>query len=311
MLTALTFAADPPPPSTKDVPHFSHHTHAQLPFFKAKDADHLPCAECHALEAKTGEPLPPGKKGHQPCADVRCHGPRMDKLKLPDYATQPLCKECHEKTDKWDVSAPRFLKREESQIEFGWRINHKRHLSVEGLRDCETCHKMTKVVSGDEVTVEVHRPAHAECIKCHGKSGSRPSLHECSSCHQIGEVPKPKVSAAGAWRVYDKFTHDTHRLDVRTAKHKPGGMGRGWSLYDKSTAQTLSCGACHTTAAKSETIKDMDLLGPCAMGKTCMGQCHNGRWAFQGSGTSIRDCLLCHSNVDEKTPAPASHCGGS
>jgi hypothetical protein len=109
--------------------------------------------------------------------------------------------------------------------------------------------------------------------------------------------------------VYEKFTHDTHRLDVRTARTRPGGVGRGWSRYDRATAQTLGCGACHATAAKAESVRDMDLLGPCAMGKTCMGQCHNGRFAFQGSGTNMRDCLLCHSNVTENTPAPASHCG--
>jgi hypothetical protein len=111
------------------------------------------------------------------------------------------------------------------------------------------------------------------------------------------------------WRVYEKFEHDIHRLDVRTAKARPGAAGRGWSKYDQATAQTLSCGACHASAARSDSIKDMDLLGTCAMEKTCMGQCHNGKWAFQGSGTNLKDCLLCHSNVDENTPAPASHCG--
>ncbi len=111
--------------------------------------------------------------------------------------------------------------------------------------------------------------------------------------------------------MYEKFSHESHRLDVRTAKLKSNGLGRGWSRWDKTTAATLGCGTCHATAARADNIEDMDLLGPCAMNKTCMGQCHNGKFAFQGSGTNLRDCLLCHTGVDENTPAPASHCGSN
>jgi hypothetical protein len=221
-------------------------------------------------------------------------------------STEPLCKECHAVAESWQASPSRFVHREETAREFGWRINHRRHLSVPGLEKCDTCHQLTKAVVNEEVSVAVHRPAHADCAPCHGKSGSKPSLSQCNSCHLVGELPKPKPLAATPFRVYEKFTHDTHRLDVRTASKKAGGMGRGWSLYDKATAQTLGCGACHTTAARSENIADMDLLGPCAMNKTCMGQCHNGKLAF---GTGMKDCFLCHSKEAETATAPASHCG--
>jgi hypothetical protein len=109
--------------------------------------------------------------------------------------------------------------------------------------------------------------------------------------------------------VYEKFNHETHRLDIRTARLRVNGVGRGWSRWDPTTADTLGCGACHESAARADRIQDMDLLGPCAMSKTCMGQCHNGKLAFQGAGTNMKDCLLCHTGVDDKTPAPASHCG--
>jgi hypothetical protein len=319
LAAAPAAAKDPPPPSTKEIPHFSHQSHAKLPQFKdaiakerargvvasgATDADFLPCAECHALDAKTGEPLPPGKEGHQPCASSSCHGAQMGKVDLHGPAT--LCRECHEVAEPWQASAPRFVHREEEVREFGWRINHRRHLSVPGLEKCETCHKITKAVVNDEVTVAVHAPAHADCAPCHGKSGSKPSLTMCNSCHLVGEAPKPRSSMAGAFRVYEKFTHETHRLDVRTAQKKPGGMGRGWSLYDRATAQPLGCGACHTTAARSESISDMNLLGTCAMNKTCEGQCHNGKLAFGGG---MNDCFMCHSKEAEKATPPASHCG--
>ena len=320
LASAAAHAKDPPPPSTHDLPHFSHHSHANLPQFReqiaaerkrgvvaagATDVDFLPCSECHALSSRTGEPLPPGSDAHKPCSDLRCHGPRLDKLALPTGGA--LCAECHEKAEKFAVSPPRFVKREESDREFGWRINHRRHLQVEGLDKCDSCHKLVKAVTGEEVTVTVHAPGHAECAPCHGKAGSKPSLSQCNSCHSIGEAPKPRVSAATAFRVYEKFTHETHRLDVRTAHLKPGGAGRGWSRYDRATAQTLSCGACHSTAARAESIRDMDLLGACAMNKTCMGQCHNGKYAF---GNGNNDCLLCHSKEAETAKAPATHCGG-
>jgi hypothetical protein len=222
----------------------------------------------------------------------------------------PLCPECHESAQPWGASAPRVQHRDDTQRDFAWRINHRRHLEVPGLASCDTCHQLSKLVNGDDVKVLVHRPDHADCAPCHGREGSKPNLAQCASCHVGGAAPHPKThgGALTKWRVYEKFSHDTHRLDIRTAAVKAGGVGRGWSRWDRTTAATLGCGACHATAARAESIEDMDLLGPCAMNKTCMGQCHNGKLAFQGSGTNLRDCLLCHTGVDENTPAPPSHC---
>jgi hypothetical protein len=267
-------------------------------------ADRLPCTDCHSLDKKTFEPAAPGADGHKPCSDSRCHGPRLNLA-----TSAPFCVACHEKADRFGASEPGMIHRADTEREFGWRINHRRHLQVPGLNQCDTCHKMEKRVTGDVVTVDVHRPDHSDCATCHGRQKSEPSLQRCNSCHVLGEASKPKPAGGGIWRVYEKFSHDHHRLDVRTAKPRPGGMGRGWSRYDQATAQTLSCSTCHASAARSDSLKDMDVLGACAMEKTCMGQCHNGKWAFQGSGTNLKDCLLCHSNVDENTPAPASHCG--
>jgi hypothetical protein len=281
------------------VPKFQHATHAKLMTFD--------CAQCHALDKKSFQPLPPGAKGHRPCSNGECHGPRLSRA----TGGANLCLECHEKASPSGASAPRLMVREAEARDFGARINHRRHLDVPGLDNCDTCHQLAKQVEGDEVKVLVHRPGHADCAPCHGKQASSPSLTKCASCHLESERqrPKPHAGEAAPWRVYEKFSHDSHRLDVRTAKVLVGGVGRGWSRYDKKSAATLGCGACHTTAAQARGLDDMDLLGACAMEKTCMGQCHNGKWAFQGSGTDLRDCLLCHTDVDEKTPAPPSHCG--
>jgi hypothetical protein len=317
-LSYVVIARAETPPSVKSVPKFSHVVHAQLPYYKKiiqasaaktaghSDADRLPCDSCHALATKLLMPLVPGADGHKPCSDSGCHGPR-----LTQNTAGPFCVECHAEAQPWGASPSRLVHREDSARELGWRINHRRHLAVPGLSTCDTCHQLSKLVEGEQVTVSVHRPGHADCAPCHGKQGSFPSLTQCSSCHLIGDVPKPKVHGGEltAWRVYEKFSHEHHRLDIRTARPKPGGVGRGWIRFDAKSAATLGCGACHETASRSESVEDMDLLGPCAMGKTCMGQCHNGRFAFQGSGTNMRDCLLCHTGVDEKTPAPASHCG--
>ncbi len=272
----------------------------------------LPCQSCHALAPRTYLPLPSGGDAHKPCSNAECHGARMSL-----NVKAPLCDQCHEKAQPWGASAPRLVHRPDAEREFGWRINHRRHLSVPGLSSCDTCHQLSKQVSGDDVKVHVHRPGHADCAPCHGKEGSQPNLSECTSCHlsvrEAGDVPRPKPhgGAQARWRVYEKFSHETHRLDVRTAQLKPGGVGRGWSRWNQTTAETLGCGSCHASAARAENIADMDLLGPCAMNKTCLGQCHNGKFAFQGSGTNLRDCLLCHTGVDENTPAPPSHCGGT
>jgi hypothetical protein len=276
---------------------YSHPIHDKI--------EKLPCATCHALAPRTYLPLPPGADAHKPCSEPRCHGPRMN---LNTKAS--LCGECHEKAEPWGASPPRLVHRDEA--DFSARINHRRHLDVPGLSSCDTCHQLSKIVNGDEVKVLVHRPGHADCAPCHNQGGSYPTLERCPSCHVPGEIdhPKPHGGELAIWRVNGKFSHDTHRLDIRTARLQPGGVGRGWSRWDKTTAATLGCGSCHATAAHSETIAGMDLLGPCAMNQTCMGQCHNGKYAFQGSGTNLRDCLLCHSNVDEKTPAPPSRCGG-
>jgi hypothetical protein len=268
----------------------------------------IPCESCHALAPRSYEPIPPGGDAHKPCSNSACHGPRMSL-----NTKKPFCDECHENAQPWSASAPRLLHRDDAQRDFGWRINHRRHLDVPGLSSCDTCHQLSKLVNGDEVKVMVHRPGHVDCAPCHGKQGSNPNLSQCASCHVAGHVthPKPHEGAQGKWRVYEKFSHDDHRLDVRTARLKPRGVGRGWSRWDKTTAETLGCGTCHATVGRADRLEDIDLLGPCAMNKTCMGQCHNGKYAFQGSGTNLRDCLLCHTGVDENTPAPASHCGSN
>jgi hypothetical protein len=281
------------------VVKYSHLVHDQL--------GKLSCSACHTLQQKSFEPLAPGADSHKPCSNAACHGPRMS---LNTRA--PFCDECHEKAQPWGASTPRLLHRDDVQRDFGWRINHRRHMDVPGLSSCDTCHQLSKLVNGDDVKVLVHRPGHVDCAPCHGKQGSYPNLTQCASCH-TGKPSHPEAHAGvqGKWRVYEKFSHDDHRLDVRTARLKPGGVGRGWSRWDKTSAATLGCGACHATVARADNIEDIDLLGPCAMNKTCMGQCHNGKFAFQGSGTNLRDCLLCHTGVDESTPAPASHCGGN
>jgi hypothetical protein len=282
------------------VPTFSHATHA--PLLHVADAAHLPCAQCHALDLKSGALRPPGADGHKPCSEPRCHGARLGAVDVGGN----LCRECHEKAERWSVSSARLLRRRDAPQELGWRINHRRHAAVPGLADCGACHRLKKL--GDRVAV--HDPDHGDCAPCHGKAGSRPSLADCAACHRAGEGARAQAhgGALGPWRVYEKFSHEQHRLDIRTAQPRAGGTGRGWSRWDPATASTLGCGACHAPAARAESLADMDLLGPCAMEKTCMGQCHNGRYAFQGS-TNMRDCLLCHSGVDADTPAPASHCG--
>jgi hypothetical protein len=277
------------------------------PKFSHKSHETTKCEACHSLAEKSYQPMPPGATGHKPCSDPKCHGPR-----LSHNTRAPFCDTCHDQAQPWGASPPRMLHRDDAQRDFSWRINHKRHLELPGLSSCDSCHRLSKVVNGDDVKVLVHQPGHVDCAPCHGGRSTRPSLNECASCHVPGKAahPKPHGGALTKWRVYEKFSHDQHRLDIRTARLKPGGMGRGWSRWDKTSAATLGCGACHVSAARADNIEDMDLLGPCAMDQTCMGQCHNGRYAFQGSGTNLRDCLLCHTGVDENTPAPASHCGG-
>lgn len=295
------------PAAAEAVPHYSHLAHTALPAFQQR---HLICAACHAIDHATGAARAPGAVAHRPCADAGCHGARMSALALPDGKS--LCAECHEKATPSGATPSRLVEREPSAREFGWRINHRRHAALPALAGCDSCHRLTKSVLGDDVTVAIHRPGHSDCLPCHDKAGTPPSLGQCDACHVAGERPQPKRSTAGVWRVYEKFSHDQHRLDVRTARRKPGASApveRVWERFEKASAQTLGCGTCHATAARAQSIEDMTLLGACSMEHTCMAQCHNGRLAFQGSGTSLKDCKFCHSDsVNENTPTPASHC---
>lgn len=279
-----------------EPPKFSHLSHA-------KRTNLLQCSKCHGLADKTYAPRAPI---HDACNDAACHGPRLSN----NSDGKSLCGGCHDKAQNWAATPARLAERADKERDYGWRFDHRRHLQLPGL-GCDNCHALTKSLAAGDVKVAVHTPGHADCAPCHGKEGSSPRLTDCGSCHVAGPPPRPRPhdGELTVWRVNALFKHETHRLDVRTARVKPGGVGRGWSRYDAASAATLGCGACHQSAARADNLADMDLLGPCAMSKTCMGQCHNGKLAFQGSGTNMRDCLLCHTGVDDKTPAPASHCG--
>ena len=115
LVASTAYAKDPPPPSTAKVPQYSHPAHQKIAGFSFQ------CMSCHKLDAKSGEPIPPGADGHQPCADVRCHGPRLNQ-----NASGELCLECHEKGEKHQATPPRLIHREDTKREFGWRrMNEK------------------------------------------------------------------------------------------------------------------------------------------------------------------------------------------
>jgi hypothetical protein len=302
---------------------FSHQRHAQLLDFKQliaqnrarhvrawgnTSADFLPCADCHRIDGRTGAALAPGADAHRPCSNASCHGAHLGEIDIPG-GREGLCEICHDRANASGATPSRLVVRSPADREHRVRFNHRQHLPSSDPQECDSCHTVTKTVKEGRAETAVHRPAHRECIGCHSETKTFPQLTLCAGCHFVAR-PRPALAHAGSKDVgaaFERFSHDLHHLDIRTARVLPASRGaRGWSRYDKTTALPLGCGACHLRVKNSTTLDKMSLLPQnlLTLNPTCIGRCHNGTLLADATN----DCGLCHGDPGlAGRPLPQSH----
>lgn len=240
-------------------PSFNHRAHA------AKGVQ-LTCSSCHATNPK-GELSFPAPKEHQPCAT--CHSAEYRK------AGSTFCATCHERHDPWSPAPLR--KTIQHTHEFKVILSHKDHAAT----DCSVCHLKQAGRQGAAAEPGLLAPKHALCAGCH-ESAKKPPMTECASCHHPMDGGEKGRTADEVWRVAPRFSHDTHRMDVRTAR-ETSPQASGWARVDPSTARPTECRTCHEVATG-------DLPGHPKM--AACGACHDGRQAFKVTGFF---CARCHS----------------
>jgi hypothetical protein len=278
---------------------FDHARHAERAAAQGKT---LTCAGCHTGGVKaSGER--PGQQDHAGCDADGCHA--ADFYAKPAAGDGPqLCLVCHQDNKPWArMTALRDFPAQGRRgkvycIEF----SHAKHLTAEragdATGDCLACHRR------DPEGVEVRPPDHAACATCHDEAGHALPMSACDGCHvdnaqgELGSC-RPWIPDYGS-RVVKHFNHGTHTVDIRTA-----GLG------------PLSCGQCHTQAAKSDAIGEIQLLrGNRTMGESCRG-CHDGRTRDPRNNQVVfstsANCSKCHAkrvvrfNWDSGQPLPPRH----
>ena len=260
------------------APVFDHRQHAEAGIT-------LTCVACHA-SSSDGRLDWPGAD-HKPCANSICHA---DEFREPEA---PLCLVCHKSSDPF---APNPLRTAFSgRNPFDGRFSHGQHLQLPLLRDrsgCATCHPAQSGEPPPSAPAGILAPSHLRCASCH-EALSPPRMTECEACHvRPGEALAPPASGP-EWRVRDKFDHDDHRVDVRTAD-AVSATGQGWDRYARDSAEALPCADCH------RDVRTADGVPPRPGKPDCTG-CHDGDHAFKTSGF---ECARCHGPVRPQGPSP-------
>jgi c(7)-type cytochrome triheme protein len=232
---------------TAERPRYTHARHEQL----GVEGN---CASCHGSRPN-GQLTVPGKN-HQPCSGEACHAKEFRAAK------SQLCFSCHRSNEPFKPNPPRttFALPAGAVSEFWVGFSHKTHAERGAGGECATCHfgQAGKIVPPPPAGILA--PSHVACAKCHEKE-AKPLMVACGECHarDTGEGLE--------YRVVDKFSHDTHRVDPR----------------NKSP---LGCGECHRGV--NEAALGQRPLRPTMQG---CASCHEGTLAFKTTG---HDCAKCH-----------------
>jgi len=213
-------------------------TSPRVAFAHAQHETAKRCESCHSS-------TPEGVVSHAGDDHRLCSGCHEHEKEFRS-AGSPVCLACHEHSDPFRPNAVRVEPRANSEFTVG--IGHDSHKGA----SCESCHR------------EKPARAHALCATCHA-AGKAPRMTHCDGCHAT-----PGAEPQGPWRVSAKFSHDTHRTDVR----------------NKSALPCVACHAGVTTASAGHPVPRPTMRG-CA-------DCHQGTAAFKTTGTS---CAKCHGPV--------------
>jgi hypothetical protein len=262
------------PELAKNATFFSHGRHSDRNVVGAGGA--YGCNECHPTTDRGRLFFPAGGKdfdpkktrnGHWPCA--KCH---QNQFLTRDH--KGICIVCHEHVDPGRDNPIKEAFREERELVSD--LPHDKHQKTE----CDRCHFEQSGAEPPKIAGSLLAPGHELCSQCHETHKTSP-MTKCGACHRSLAPNEQRTK----WAVNQKFTHDTHQVDVRTAK-VVNASAIGWKRVEKSSAQKLQCAVCHTGIDTGERPKM----------KSCH-TCHDGTFAFKDTG---HECTRCHGPVQEK-----------
>ena len=276
-------------PAVAQEVRFDHVGHQEAA--KAKQQPWL-CSQCHA-GGVGADGVRPASKNHQSCNADGCHA---KDFYGPELKARPMCTLCHQNDQPWEDmrTLKTFPSTDKTHRTYCIKFSHRLHLAKDklGRKACDGCHKM----AADKVTYMP--PSHGDCATCHTEDHSVP-MSACETCHEMGSADGAllQCSPPVPWRsrqVAARFSHDTHRLDIR----KPGNP-------------PLSCVQCHRGVHRSESIRKIRLMyGFGTMTNSC-GRCHNGRTRVPDSKRRIfstsTQCSKCHGGKFAGMGTPKGH----
>lgn len=247
----------------------------------------LECSACHGAPA-TGQLTMPGKD-HKPCSNEGCHAGEYRKK------NSQLCFSCHVGNEPWKANPTKssFKLPPEVRSEFYVGFSHKSHLArglgaKEAGAACASCHVEQAGSKAPDPPDGHLAPSHILCASCH-EAVALPRMPECAGCHTFDTAARPGAAQAGAgsdeWRVRT-FSHESHRVDIRTAKEIAKDKF-GWARFEKVSASQLACDQCHAAVAQAGVgvRPERPKMAGCAT-------CHNGTFSFKATGHA---CMFCHA----------------
>jgi c(7)-type cytochrome triheme protein len=267
--------ASPPEPVLKEKSYFSHVNHSDRKVVGEKGV--YACTDCHPTTERGRLWFPGGGKNFNPKEPRRAHFPcaKCHQQQFLTKETKGICLACHEHSDPWrpNPGKPRF--RDDRELVSD--LPHDKHADTA----CDKCHFEQSGAAKPAMASGLLAPNHEVCGQCHENTTDAP-MTKCDGCHRL---PSEQEQQSAKWQVDQKFTHDTHQIDVRTAQVVDTAT-IGWARVDKSTAGKLDCTTCHLKIDSGENPKM----------KTCH-TCHDGVLAFKDTGFG---CARCHGPIQEK-----------
>lgn len=240
----------PPMKASVELASFSHELHADQNVVGSGGA--YACNDCHPSTERGRLWFPAGgrnfdpkvkRNGHWPCA--KCHA-----NEYMSREPKGVCVTCHTHSDPWRANPVRTAFRERRELVTD--LPHDKHDKTA----CKKCHFEQTGDPPPAVPANLMAPGHELCAQCHETLEKAP-MTKCDGCHRL-PTPAEKPTE---WSVAAKFTHETHRTDVRS---------KG----------TLACEVCHQSIDAQPTPEM----------KSCR-VCHDGTHAFKDTGFA---CARCH-----------------
>jgi len=294
------------------APAFSHRQHLDKAGLDQQLGFHVGCADCHARDDKSRDPMQPG---HAECA--RCHEKEASvKKALP----MQNCRGCHPKRDVELVRGRRFIT---GDLVFA-HSTHEKNADGSAI-GCDSCHaEVRDSTSSDQVVV----PAMVACAECHedaSKTPDRVRIAKCDVCHQsmgpdaISNAPANHMIGSGE-------LPEDHTIEFRQnhGEQAANPNNRCSFCHDTITGSARdNCFACHQVMRPRshtiswredshgrEAVSDRDACATCHDAEYCTAchsippRSHQPFAEFRAAGHAqearfdLRSCFACHTFED-------------